>query len=666
MISNCSFLKVLKENAKRRIWLFILSAYLYLTYLIDFMLAQSGQSFFRGDKRLGPGNSTVFMITVLLAVVCAFQGFSYLFSEEKTDFYFCLPIKRNRLFFAGYLNGVLLALVPCIFSRLICYFIEGSRTSDALYVTWMGILMNILGFLLIYNLVLCIILLTGHILIAAAGTVMLFFYGTFAFGIVIGKYSSAFFHTYYRINIMDKLAVFTSPYKLYGALCGTDGTQDIGDWLFAPHLREFIITSAVLILAFLLAYQLYKHRPAEACGRALTFEKAKLSVKFLLALPATLIIGYYVMLCSPGGRSFVLLAIGLIFGAFTIHGLLEVIFQFDIRGMLSGKKHFFALFIACLLVAGSFYFDVWGYDNYAPKQKEVQSAAVFISGLDDSAYTKQSAKPGAEFNDSNADEQLSDMQLKGADKAHLLTWISKIRRTSKTSEKPLTYTVIAYKLSGGRIVYRKYPLFSAKQLEDFQSIYGSSAYKKGAFPSINHKSPGVRHYVWSNGVESFHLDLTDKENEYLMELIKADFMKLTLNDLKQELPIGTLTLVYGTNDLGESAPLYPSFFKTLQYLEGLGIPTHKTISDYKVTQVSLYKKRVDISAFGKVTKTKVLVKDTTDAEEIKTLTQAMIPAGYAFNQLLHPVNTTYEATVSWKNSAGRTIQFAQMNYIPEK
>lgn len=63
MTASCSFLKVLKEDAKRRIWLYILSAYLYLTHLIDYMLAQSGHALLMGDQRLGPGNNTVFLIT---------------------------------------------------------------------------------------------------------------------------------------------------------------------------------------------------------------------------------------------------------------------------------------------------------------------------------------------------------------------------------------------------------------------------------------------------------------------------------------------------------------------------------------------------------------------------------------------------------------------------
>lgn len=44
----------------------------------------------------------------------------------------------------------------------------------------------------------------------------------------------------------------------------------------------------------------------------------------------------------------------------------------------------------------------------------------------------------------------------------------------------------------------------------------------------------------------------------------------------------------------------------------------------------------------------------------------MVPLGYDCNQLVYPLDTTYVATVSWKNSAGRTIQYTEMNYIPDK
>lgn len=660
MISNCSFLKLLKEDARRSIWLFLLSAYLYLTYIMDFTLAQSGQTLFIGDDRLGPGNNTVFLITISLAIACAIQGFSYLFSEEKTDFYFSLPVRRKQLFFANYLNGLFISGLPCILSRLICYFIEGSRSKDALYVTWMGILLNILGFLLIYHLVLCVILLTGHILIAASGTMLLFIYGTFAFGLVLEKYNSAFFDTYYKMDFMNALAVYTSPYRLYGTLCGTDSPDDLEIWLLIPHLRELMVILAIIIFTFIFAYSLFQKRPAEAAGHALAFENAKTIMKCILAIPTVLAIGYYIMLCSPSGRSFFLLAIGIVFAAFTLNGLLEIVFRFDIRGMLAGKIHFVIITVVCLLTAGSFSADIWGYDNYIPKGEEIQSAAVAIHGLDDATYSENTSYS---FQNFDIDNQLSSMQLKGREKENLLAWISEIREHSNNHKKPLTYVAVAYHMKDNKTIYRKYPIISVKDIESFQTIYESESYKKGAFPAMNHDSPGTKHYIWSNGIQSFHLDLTEEENAKLMKLIATDLTNLKISDLEQYFPIGTLSLVYGTSAYGEEVPLYPTFDNTIRYLEEIGIPAKKSISDYEISRIQIYERHKEIHTFGKVSLSRILVLDTTDYDTIRRIARQMIPEGYAVNPILNPVNTGYETLISYKDSSGRTIQYANMNFI---
>ena len=657
MTSNCSFPKLLKENMKRRLWLILVSVYLYMTYIIDFTLAQSGKRLFIGDEKLGPGNSTVFLVTVILAVLCAFQGFGYLFSEEKTDFYFSLPVKRSRLFLAGYISSILTAVIPMTAARLVCYILEGTRSSEALYVTWMGILLNFLGFLMIFHLVLAVILLTGHLLIAAGGTFLLFFYGTFTFGLVIGKYSSAFFDTYYRADLMNFLAVCTSPYHLYSALAGTGREEDIQDWLLAPHLPELAAVLLTAAAAFILVTLLYQKRPAEAAGRPLAFDRSKTTLKLILAIPATLITGYYIMLCSPDSRSLILLAVGIVFGAFTVNGILEVLFQFDIRGVLSAKLQAAVISLFCMAAAGSFAADIWGYDDYVPDAGEVQSAAVFIRGLDDPSFTE---KNRSDFEGTRADEQLSAMQLTGSEKEAFLSWLSDIRAASAHTAEPLTYAAVAYHMPDSRTIYRKYPVSGLKELEAFRSVYESSAYKKGAFDAVSHQSPGVRHYVWSNGIESHHLDLGQEENEQLLRLLASDLMGLKISNLEQELPVGTLSLVYGTSDYGEDTLLYPCFTATLDYLETIGIPARKTISDYTVTRIQLFEKRVETSALGKISSSRQLVLDTEDAGDIHKLSNQLLPARYAANQLLNPVSTSSPAVVSWKDSQGRTVKYTEM------
>lgn len=654
MISNCSFRKLLAEDMKRRFWLLLLSVYLYITYIVDYALAQSGQRLLFGDDRLGPASKPLLFITMLLAVLSALQGFSFLFSEEKTDFYFSLPVKRNRLFLTVYINGLIISLVPCLFSRLICYFVEGSRMSEALQDVWLGMLVNTFGFLMVYHLVLCVLLLAGQFLIAAAGTALSFFYGIFTFGFVFQKYSSSFFNTYYKIDLINALAVYVSPYHLYRALAGLDTIQEIGQWKLGDYIIPFTVVAAIAAGLFFAAFFLYLKRPAESAGQTLAFGHSKRIIKFIFAVPAALTVGYYSMLCSLSGRSLLLLFVGLLFASFVLNGLLEALFQSDFKGFLSHRMDTVILCFLCVAAAGSFYFDIWQFDDYSPKGKDVDSAAVYIYGLDDAEEIPVSST-GSGFG--RADDQLETMSLTKENKTALLSWLSAVREKTAKGEAPLTFAAVAYRTAGGHTSYRKYPIYSPEDLETFSSIYEAAEYKTGAFPLLADKNVGTRHFLWSNGVQSFHLDLTEEENEALLKQLFEDCSAVSILTLKAELPIGDLSLVYTGSESGERMLVYPSFTGTLDFLEKLGLPVRSSIKDYKITELQIYEKHRDTGPFGKVTLSRSRVLDTDSVQEINEVLPELIPDGYAVNPLLNPQETKYQAMLNVKDTPGRTIRY---------
>ena len=656
MISSCSFRKLQGEDIKRRIWLLLFSVYLYITYIIDYALAQSGQKLLFGDIRLGPSNSTVFWITMLLAVISALQGFSFLFSEEKTDFYFSLPVKRSRLFLSIYINGVLFSVVPCILSRLICYFIEGSRTPTALYEVWMGILVNLIGFLMIYHLIICVVFLTGQLLTATLGTALVFSYGVFTFGYVFQKYSSSFFSTYYKIDLINALAIYVSPYHLYNVLSGKDTIQEIGEWKFSNYMTPFIVMLLITFLLFLAAYFLFKKRPAESTGRTLTFHRSASVIKFMLAIPVIMTVGYFTMSLSLNGRSLSLLVVGILSSALVINGLLESLLQSDIKCFFSRKIHTAMLIALCIIGSASFYFDIWNFDSYLPEAKHVDSAAVYIYGLDE-ADTILATHALSDFY--RADMQLDSMHLTGDDKEALISWISDIRKTTVDTEPPLTYIAVAYH-NKTQTTYRKYPVYRYEDLDAFSSIYDSVSYKTSAFPLLADQHVGTRHFVWSNGIETFHLDLTEEENIELLENLSKDSFALSLNDLKAALPIGALSLVYTGSESGEQLYLYPTFENTLSYLESLGLPAKKGIEDYKVIGIQIFEKFSETSAFGKVTNSRKRILDTTNPEEIEELIPTLFPDSYGINPLLYPTAGQYQAVVSVQDTQKRTMQYLTM------
>lgn len=652
------FQNYMREDFRRRLWTALLSAYLSLSCILDYALSLQGSRLFWGSEALGPSNPSWFFVSVLMAVLCAFQGFSYLFSETQCDFYFALPLKRRSLFLSGYLNGLLIGIVPCIIGRFTCMIIEGTFSASARYYTEMGILTGVIGFLLIYHAVLVILFLSGRILTAAAAAALAGAYGPITFGFVVQTYSSVFFETFYREEFMDSLAVYTSPYTLYQTFSGVLESSGTDDWSFSAHLPP--LTAAVIILAFLavLAGILFRKRPAESCGKVLAFSRVEFPVKLLLTLPLSLLCGCCLMKVSLAERSLPWLIIGIVFGTFTVHGLLETFFRFDIRGMTARKRQMLLISGLALLLAASFYFDWWKYDAYMPSPEQVTAVAVCPSGLDDASWQQESWFSGTIPLSDTTDSRLHTVRLTGGQKTAALRWLENLNENPEEDRQPIAFAAAAYILDNGRIHYRKYPIYDPETILSFNNIYETEEFKAGTIPLASYETTGRQHFIWSNGPETFHLNLTDEENEALLAAYKADLAELDLDTLQQEFPIGTLSLSYGNYGSVDSGFLYSGFTNTLNLLKQIGVPAEKTLAaDYEIQELLVYKITPDSSGHSAPEKKKVLFCDITEDTEIQSLQPWLLYRSFAVNPILNPIDTEYEVTVLFRNSNGQTYDY---------
>lgn len=651
-----AFHNYIQEDFRRRLWTLLLSAYLYLSCILDYVLSLQGSSLFWGSQALGPSNPSWFFVSALMAVLCAFQGFSYLFSEVSCDFYYALPVKRRTLFLAGYLNSLIIGIVPCMIGRFTCMVIEGSFSDSARYYTWMGILISIIGFLLIYHVVLVILFLSGRILVAAAAVVFCAVYGPVTFGFVIQKYSSLFFETFYREEWMDSLAVYTSPYTLYQTFSGVRESSGTDDWILSTHLTSLSAAVIILVLLAVLAVILFEKRPAESCGKVLTFSRAEFPVKLLLTLPLSLLCGCYIMKVSLNDRSLLWLIVGILFGTFTIHGLLEIFFRLDIRGMITKKRQMLIISGTALLLALSFYFDWWKYDSYTPSPEQVTAVAVSPSGLDDASWQQEALLSDTIPVSDTTDRRLNTIRMTGELKKEALDWLESLH---KKPTQPIAYVTAAYILDQGKIQYRKYPIYDTETLLSLDSIYTTETFKAGTIPLASHETTGRQHFVWSNGLETYHLNLTHEENEALLAAYKKDVTGLSLNTLQQEFPIGTLALSYGNYGSSDSGFLYPGFTNTLNLLNQIGIPADKTLAaDYEIQELLIYEITSESSPHSAPEKKKILLDEITDKAEIQSLQPWLLYRGFAVNPILNPVDTKYEVTVLFHDSSGQTYDYA--------
>lgn len=154
MIPKRSFLRLMKEDLKRRNWLAAVSILtlfvafparllLQLDYAFSLLeqkqieaeavrrlyqdlvsfgsgLVASGSAWFENTQY--PGIFLVFILSAL-AMLCGLSGFSYIHSKEKLDFYHSLPVKKKNWFWMQYLSGIFIVAVPYMICLLICLLI---------------------------------------------------------------------------------------------------------------------------------------------------------------------------------------------------------------------------------------------------------------------------------------------------------------------------------------------------------------------------------------------------------------------------------------------------------------------------------------------------------------------------------------------------------------
>lgn len=215
MTSKNLFLKLQKEDMKRRVWSIVLSMLgFFLLYTVICAIEVSNYTYRINNisthdynitewvnnqiiRFVGPANELVAVITMICAVVCGLSGFSYLHSKKKVDLFHSLPVKREKLFAVTYINGLLIYIVPYMVNLIFCYIILGVNkfmTVEAFFAGLTAFGINILYYLLIYTLAIIAAMLTGNIVVSFLGAGVFYGYGSIIFAIK-DTYFDEFFMT---------------------------------------------------------------------------------------------------------------------------------------------------------------------------------------------------------------------------------------------------------------------------------------------------------------------------------------------------------------------------------------------------------------------------------------------------------------------------------------
>ncbi len=581
MISKNLFFKILKEDMKLRVWTVALfSIVLFLVFpVMGAMRIQSrdGASFDYNDKifllkeLLGPHNEMFMILIVLCAVVCGLSSFFYLYSKKKVDLYHSLPVKREVIFCANYINGLLVLLVPYVISILITVgeaALNRLFPQEVLMATLNGIMIHFLYYWMIYTVTIIAVIITGNIWTSFLGAMVLMSYGLIL-AMAKSSYFNAFFETYFSMDAEGVALQKLSPVMNYFRTIQAYDSSE-------PYALNLLIQSIITLVLMGIALFLFKKRPSEAAGRAIAFEKSKTPIKFLLVIPLSLISG--ILLRESVSNNYDgWLIFGIVFFMVIIYGIIQVIFNSDIRSAFGQKRHLLICALVTFAVVGYFRIDPFQYDEYIPKENDIKSIGIELNFRDDEyAFI---------YSGSNMDYSSSvDYHLQHPLKKDLSSIYSLCKSAIKGKISNDVYysdgyhIVVKYNLKSGRSVYRRYN----SKLDDntlVKALYDNQQYKEVHFPIFTDVYSDISFIDCSEGYSmedrgelTNSITLSEDKMVNFLDIYKEELANIPYDQYMNATPVASLRVQllkrkYG----GGEYYVFPSFTKSIAYLKECGL-----------------------------------------------------------------------------------------------
>lgn len=603
--------------------------------------------------------TTGYIVICIAAVINGINGFWYLYSSRKTDFYHSLPINRRNMFCHKIYTGVLYYLIPYLIMEFLAVCIGAMRGFFSLHL--MGVALSMLVFHLIlyflmYFSTVLVVCVTGNILMGGLCLFGFFFYNVFLRWL-LESYREIFYITNY-------------PHKDYGLL------RFIRKYASAPMLgKSFIesraegdylwfLTALVIVTAVLglLSYTAYVKRPSERSGRPMIYRWVAVLVKFLVVVPCGMGVGLIFFLLPTNSSRNLWGIFGLVLGTVLSHGMMEVLYNVDFRKFFSSKLQFAAAALLVILCTSCYSGDFLGYDSYLPSQEKIAGLYVdmymdgygysYVIPQEDGTYVTGVSwdEEGISFSGVNG----IGNTLYGALRS-IVESQAEYRRTEGLfmlrklfsgygGTVDAEYTVpVKFVSTSGREVYRNYSMTS-KQVRELQiALYEEEGYRDMIYSALKIKPEyltGVRGGFSDGSVYA----LFQGEDSKLRELLAAyreDVNEAAAGELVEQ-PCASLEFAYklpvkqdvsrmipGENSVSfHSGFLYvcPSFERTIAILEKTGYPL--SMEEVPLTSVRMCYYDLEVSMYDPE---EILYEEPRQLEELKKSMVAGILKSSAVN-----------------------------------
>lgn len=399
MTSKHLFFKVMREDMRHRGWMIALSVLgSFLTLPVIWLIGTNNMHTYYSHYTPDVGTASYYfayiasfwrgvanylggLLVIGGAMVAALAGFRFVFHKDQADTWHSLPVKRDVLFWACYVNGVVVWLLPLLISTVLTVVLSGGmalgewgwgaeqvyevvKLAAGNFVVWTAV------FFLVYDLALLAMMFSGNVLNTMVSMLILGFGCVCLYGLGIG-FCSFYFDTFFYLgfgNIM--VFLYGSPFLSVITLLLERGEEIEGYSVWF----NLLVAAAMAVCAWFL----YRKRPSELAEQGIKSRVISTALRLVTAFGAGA--GGW-LLFSVITYDLVWCIFGALLAAVLVHGVLDVVFQMDFRAFFAHRLQMAATVAVTLLVCFAFYEDWFGFDKYLPEKEQIAEIGVKIESL---------------------------------------------------------------------------------------------------------------------------------------------------------------------------------------------------------------------------------------------------------------------------------------------
>lgn len=627
MTSRVSFLKLIVETLRRHTAAVLITVLGFFIHIVTFfmsvqnILSSTYLEQYSVEEVLGGQNPAISRIAENLFELCspkfgyavfamafgaylAFDFLRYMHSKRETDFYDSMPIRRQTWFKAIFTSCLLLFFVLSAITTAIetaIVFGTGYGSLAMLQTILWNFICMLGAFLVTWFTTALAMIMTGHSIIAFLGFGVFACYVPLILVNLAPAYCARFFDTYVYREPNPNIYYFSPVTVVYKM------TNSWFEWDIKEHWNYIIGCFVLAILVGIIAYVLFLRRPSETAGRAMAFEKANDVIRFMIVIPLTLYAGLFLEEMATM-TSMAWLIFGIIFGGFLLHGILECIFQFDIKALLTKKKQLLATFIICIAFVFVFWIDLFKYDDYIPDAEDVK-----IVKIDSNLFGRINTEwdderdwiQGNLVNDAIAVvREIKDSELPSDDEYYY-------------KENAVYNIRVTYVMKNGREVMRDYSFDASKASENLSKLYANKDVKDDYCVLYKIDKKDIQALSVNNGVSDMGLQLSEEEVNEFINIYLDEYSNLELQQALSETKLYEINVAFQSENMdypsSEWYYIYSSFDKTIAFLKEKGVKSFHESEDIRITNMEIFgNKYEDTHTF------------VSDLEQLKELKQYLI------------------------------------------